>query len=279
VGPVGLRATWRVTESVEWLARASRDGDQHILTANGRWLAGGVGRVFRRYVILVSCGCFLGAQRDNLSGQRTDRHRAELALSSSAHNNPPWRLLTTLVCTTPCINGLDSDCPNGEKCWANIQCGSGNPPPTTTSPSTSPSKFPTRFPSVSPIETVAMTSLPTLSLSLSLSPISPPSQNPSSVPSSKPTTSPSAAPSSSPTAPPIAVSTPSPGGDTGPAIRCGIDWIDTERCHQICPNGVDLDCPNGKKCCANIQCGSGNPSPTMASQTTSSPTPVTIVVV
>ena len=47
------RPTWRVPESVEWLARASRDGDQHTLTANGRRLAGGSGRVFRKYRVRI----------------------------------------------------------------------------------------------------------------------------------------------------------------------------------------------------------------------------------
>jgi hypothetical protein len=39
------------------------------------------------------------AQRDNLSGLRTDRHWAELALCS-AHNNPPWTTTPTFM--TPC---------------------------------------------------------------------------------------------------------------------------------------------------------------------------------
>jgi len=47
------RSTWRVTESVERLARASRAGDQHTLTANGRRCAGGSGRVFRKYRVRI----------------------------------------------------------------------------------------------------------------------------------------------------------------------------------------------------------------------------------
>ena len=47
------RSTWRVTESVERLARASRAGDQHTLTANGRRRAGGSGRGFRKYRVRI----------------------------------------------------------------------------------------------------------------------------------------------------------------------------------------------------------------------------------
>jgi hypothetical protein len=47
------RPTWRVTERVERLARASRAGDQHTLTANGRRLAGSGGRVFRKHRVRI----------------------------------------------------------------------------------------------------------------------------------------------------------------------------------------------------------------------------------
>ena len=47
------RPTWRVPESAEWLERASRDGDQHTLTANGRRLAGWSGRVFSKHRVRI----------------------------------------------------------------------------------------------------------------------------------------------------------------------------------------------------------------------------------
>ena len=54
MSPIGGEGcTARRARCIEWLARASRDGDQHTLTANGGRFVVCLGRVFRKYRVRI----------------------------------------------------------------------------------------------------------------------------------------------------------------------------------------------------------------------------------
>jgi hypothetical protein len=54
VSPIGGEGcTARRARCIEWPARASRDGDQHTLTANGGRFVVCLGRVFRKYRVRI----------------------------------------------------------------------------------------------------------------------------------------------------------------------------------------------------------------------------------
>lgn len=146
-------------------------------------------------------------------------------------------------CETTCPGGVDSECPSGQSCFADVSCGSSPPTSTTGNycgttwedagvrcQTTCPNGVDGDCPS-------GQYCFASITCTTSSSP--------------------------TPAAAPTATRTPTPTATPLTATNyCGTDWENAQaQCANTCPTGVDSECPAGEYCFASITCSNGGTNP------------------
>lgn len=151
-------------------------------------------------------------------------------------------------CESMCPSGLDSECPDGERCFADVSCSP---------PSASVDRYcGTNFAAASGCQSACLGGLDAECPSgeTCFADVVCSSPPPTQVPQEQP--SPSHSESSHSTVDPSPTAIADSGNDSN---FCGKDYSSSLECAVGCPSGLDEECPKGERCFARVPCLSRPP--------------------